>query len=297
MKKLILIFAVFLLLSFSSCMEAVKVTTKYAVPAIAVTEGAIKATEVLDEREEYYLGRSVGVNILKSYKLYTNPKHAEYVDLVGNSVVMHSDTPETYGGYHFAILDSKEINAFACPGGIIFITKGLLDMLKTEDELAAVLAHEVSHVNNKDGMNSVQTSRWTQLAAILGSAAARTYGSEGFGKIVGVFENSVNDIVSTIVVNGYSKDQEFAADGMAVRILDASGYDPGAVKRVLAAYGERERSDHQGFFKTHPGAAERMKRLDIQASADKSDNATDGKIAAQAFFDSRKKRFEVAFGR
>ncbi|WP_051284023.1 M48 family metalloprotease [Desulforegula conservatrix] len=296
MKKITLISTMLFFMLFSSCMEAVKVTTKYAVPAIAVTEGAIKATEVLDEREEYYLGRSVGVNILKSYKLYTNPKHTEYVDLVGNSVAMHSDNPETYGGYHFAILDSKEINAFACPGGIIFITKGLLDMLKTEDELAAVLAHEVSHVNNKDGMNSVQTSRWTQLAAILGSAAARTYGSEGFGKIVGVFENSVNDIVSTIVVNGYSKDQEFAADGMAVRILGASGYDSGAIKRVLAAYGEREKSDHQGFFKTHPGAAGRMKRLEMLAQEDKPENATDGRVAAQAF-DSRKKRFEDAFGR
>lgn len=288
MRKITLISTVFFFMLFSSCMEAVKVTTKYAVPAILVTEGTIKATQALDEREEYYLGRSVGVNILKSYRLYTNQQQTEYVDLVGNSVAMHSDDPETYGGYHFAILDSKEINAFACPGGIIFITKGLLDLLKTEDELAAVLAHEVSHVNNKDGMNSVQTSRWTQLLAIVGSATSRVYGSEGLNQIVGVFQNSVNDIVQTIVVNGYSKDLEFKADAMAVKILATSGYDPESVIRVLSAYGAREKSEHQGFFKTHPGAEERIKSLDKRISKNE--------VVSEAF-KSRKKRFEIALGR
>jgi len=273
---------------FTACIEAVKVTTKYAIPAITVTEGAIKATQALDDREEYYLGRSVAVNILKSYKLYTNQPQTEYVDIVGKSVAMNSDVPETYGGYHFAILDSKEVNAFACPGGIVFITKGLFDLLGSEDELAAVLAHEVAHVNNKDGMAAVKTSRWTQLLAIVGSATSRVYGSEGLNQIVGVFENSVNDIVQTIAVNGYSKDQEFAADEKAAKILDSSGYAPESVARVLATYMEREKSDHQGFFKTHPGAGERIKRLDTQKYKNE--------VVAQSA-SARKKRFEIALGR
>jgi predicted Zn-dependent protease len=254
-------------LGLPACLSFFKATTQYAVPAIMVAEGTVIAARYLDDREEYYLGRTVAVNILKSYKLYMNETQTDYVGLVGKTVAMHSEDPETYGGYHFAILDSQEINAFACPGGIIFITKGLIDLVSSEDELAAVLAHEIAHVNSKDGMNSVQTSRWTQLVAITGAAVSRAYGSGGFNKIVGIFEQSVNDIISTVVVNGYSRKQEFSADENAVKILAASGYDHGAMMKVLKAYRKRETYDHMGFFKTHPGGDERIKSLEKALTA------------------------------
>lgn len=130
MKKMTVIIICLLL---PACLSVFKATTRYAVPAILVAEGTVKAARYLDNREEYYLGRSVAVNILKSYRLYMNEIQTDYVELVGKSVAMHSENPETYGGYRYAILDSDEINAFACPGGIIFITKGILDLIKTED--------------------------------------------------------------------------------------------------------------------------------------------------------------------
>lgn len=291
MKKTAFLIPLFFCMVSLSCMQAVKVTTKYAVPAIGVTEGVITATQALDEREEYYLGRSVAVNLLKTYKLSTDQKKTEYLEMVGRTVALHSNDPVTYGGYHFAILDSDEINAFACPGGTIFITKGILNMTSSEDELAAIIAHEVSHVNSKDGMNSVKTSRWTQLAAIIGSATARSYGSEGFGQIVGLFEGSVNDIVKTIAVNGYGREQELAADKAALGILSSSGYDPGSLRKVLVKYADREKSDKKGFFKTHPGTDARIEKLKAIKTTDLKQEISSRDLEA------RQKRFLAALGR
>lgn len=289
MKKMTVIIICLLL---PACLSVFKATTRYAVPAILVAEGTVKAARYLDNREEYYLGRSVAVNILKSYRLYMNEIQTDYVELVGKSVAMHSENPETYGGYHFAILDSDEINAFACPGGIIFITKGILDLIKTEDELAAVLAHEIAHVNSRDGINSVQTSRWTQLAAIAGSAASMAYGSGGLSQIAGVFEKSVDDIIKTLVVNGYARKQELEADEKAVRIMAASGYDKKAMIKVINAYIKREKSDNRGFFRTHPGGDERIKNLEKLITA--SDSGKQQSFAVKEN-DTRKRRFEKSF--
>jgi predicted Zn-dependent protease len=246
------------------------------VPAIKVEEGAVKAARPISDSEEYYLGRTVAANIMGLYKLDDDPGLLKYVNLVGKSVALNSPKPEIYGGYHFAVLDSPEINAMACPGGIIFITKGLLGLLKSEDELAAVLAHEVGHIIHRDGVNSVKGARWTQALAVLGSAAAQQYGSEGFGQLVGLFEGSVEDVVKTLVVNGYGRTQELEADRAALSILKASGYDPGALMRVLEYYRQREGSDNTGFFKTHPGTSDRMASLEkenIKSSSSEVSNA------------------------
>ena len=78
---------------------------------------------------------------------------------VGDTVARKSSRPNPFRGYHFAVLDTQELNAFACPGGTIFITRGLIQTCQNEDQLAAVLAHEVGHVVNKDGINSISQAR------------------------------------------------------------------------------------------------------------------------------------------
>lgn len=262
MKKMIFLSLLCCGVFISGCLGALKATTEFGVPAIKVAEGAVKAARPVSESEEYYLGRTVAANIMGLYRLSEDPALLKYVNLVGKAVALNSPKPEIFGGYHFAVLDSPEINAMACPGGIIFITKGLVGLLKSEDELAAVLAHEVGHVINRDGINAVKSARWTQALAVLGSAAAQQYGSEGFGQLVGLFEGSVEDVVKTLVVNGYGRSRELAADRSAASILMASGYDPGALIRVLEYYKQREGSDNTGFFKTHPGTSERINGLE-----------------------------------
>ncbi|WP_027360220.1 M48 family metallopeptidase [Desulforegula conservatrix] len=268
MKKLTFLSIICSVVFISGCLGALKATTEFGVPAIKVAEGAAKAARPISDSEEYYLGRSVAANIMGLYKSYDDQNLLKYVNLVGKTAALNSKKPETFGGYHFAVLDSKEINAMACPGGIIFVTKGLVDLMTSEDELAAVLAHEIGHIINKDGVNAVKSSRWTQALAVLGSAAVQQYGSEGFGQLVGLFEGSVEDVVKTLVVNGYGRTQELEADKSATEILIASGYDPGALSRVLDYYRQREGSDNTGFFKTHPGSSERISNLEKNQARD-----------------------------
>ena len=124
-----------------------------------------KAVRPMTDEEEYYVGRAVAATILGQYRLYANERLTSYVNAVGQAVALASDRPFTYGGYHFAILDTEEVNALSCPGGIIFITRGMLQKTRNEDELAAVLAHEVAHVNHKDGLAAIQKSRWVEVVS------------------------------------------------------------------------------------------------------------------------------------
>src|SRR4030042_5526621 len=185
-----------------------------ALPAAAIAyKGASKATEAarpINDSEEYYVGRAVAARILGKYKLDQNPKLTEYVNEVGETVARKSSRPNPFKGYHFAVLDTQEINAFACPGGIIFVTRGLIQTCQNEDQLAAVLAHEVGHVANKDGINSISKARWTQVFTAMGAEAARQYGGAA-GNLVTLFEGSIDDVFKTVVVNGYSRTAAGAA--------------------------------------------------------------------------------------
>ena len=99
-------------------------------------EAAAKAHEKFTPENEYYLGRSVTATVLGEYKALDNPEANEYVNLVGQTLALASDKPETFGGYHFLILDTDEINAIAAPGGFIVVSRGLLHCCHDEESLA-----------------------------------------------------------------------------------------------------------------------------------------------------------------
>ncbi len=221
---------------------------------------AAVASRPINDSEEYYVGRAVAARILTRYKLDQNPKLTKYVNEVGDTVARKSTRPNPYRGYHFAVLDTPEINAFACPGGIIFVTQGLIRTCKNEDQLAAVLAHEVGHVAHKDGINSISKARWSQVWTAMGVEAARQYGGSA-GSLVSLFEGSIDDVFKTIVVNGYSRQAEYAADAAAVKELRRAGYDPHAMVAILAIMEAKGKGKTSGIFKTHPPTAERLSRV------------------------------------
>jgi predicted Zn-dependent protease len=233
------------------------------VAAIAV-KGVTKAHEAarpISPSEEYYVGRAVAARILSRYKLYQNPELTKYVNEVGEVVARKSTRPNPFRGYHFAVLDTTEINAFACPGGIIFITRGLLKTCKNEDQLAAVLAHEVGHVAHKDGIHSISQARWTEVWTAMGKEAVTVYGGTTAASLVSLFEGSIDDVFKTIVVNGYSREAEYAADAAAVQELSRAGYDPTALVVVLTKMEAEGKGKTSGIFETHPPTAERLARL------------------------------------
>ncbi len=233
--------------------------TSVASIALKTAPKVAAASREINDSEEYYVGRAVAARILGTNRLVMDQQLTLYVNEVGQTVARKSTRPNTYKGYHFAVLDTSEVNAFACPGGIIFVTKGLVQTCATEDELAAVLAHEVAHVANKDGINSISKARWTEVLTTLGTETAKQYAGPG-GQLVTLFEGSIDDVFKTIVVNGYSRTAEEAADAQAITTLRNAGYDPGALASLLnkmMAKGE----GGAGIFKTHPPTADRLAKV------------------------------------
>jgi beta-barrel assembly-enhancing protease len=233
-------------------------------PAAAIAyKGASKAavaSRPITDSEEYYVGRAVAARILGKYKLDQNPKLTQYVNEVGETVARKSSRPNPFKGYHFAVLDTQEINAFACPGGTIFITRGLIQTCKNEDQLAAVLAHEVGHVANKDGINSISQARWTQVFTAMGTEAAKQYGGVA-GNLVSLFEGSIDDVFKTIVVNGYSRQAEENADTAALKELTKAGYNPNAMVILLTTMEAKGKGSTSDIFKTHPPTSERLAKV------------------------------------
>ncbi len=250
-------------LAFSGCAGGLALAP---VASIAVT-GATKAAQAsrpISESEEYYLGRAVAARIFSQYTLSRNTRLNHYVNEVGQTVARKSNRPQTFRGYHFGVLDTDELNAFACPGGLILITRGLVQTCESEDQLAAVLAHEVAHIAHRDGVNSVSKARWSEVLTAMGTQAVRQYGGVA-GNLISLFEGSIDDVFKTMVVNGYSREAEFAADQEAVVTLQKAGYDPQALSQVLEKMMARQKDNAGGIFKTHPPTSVRLAKVKTTA--------------------------------
>jgi beta-barrel assembly-enhancing protease len=210
------------------------------------------ATHQITEEEEFYIGRAVAANLLSQYTLLKNEECGRYLNLVGGLLAVRSERPQTFGGYHFALLESDEINAFAAPGGIIMLTRGLAKMADNEDELAAVIAHEVCHVVAKDALKAIKSERMKTLGMF---TAQQLAGSDN--QVFEVFQNSVMDISSTLLQKGYSRGQEKNADLSALDLLAVAGYDPRALLSMLKKMESCEARKAK-VFSAHPKSKDRQ---------------------------------------
>jgi len=226
------------------------------------SESIGKAAEAITPEQEYYIGRAVAGTIFYKYKVYHAPEVQLYLNKISKTLVMNSDKPVLYKGYYVEILDSDEINAFATSGGHILITKGLLSCANSEDALAAVLAHEISHIQLQHSIKAIKSSRATD--AILKTAEA-TYvaavGKDAKLELVDGLKDSVNDIVTIMVESGYSKIQEFAADENALKLMKNANYNTNAMNDMLLMLKEKSSGQTKGFCKTHPTPDARMNKL------------------------------------
>lgn len=234
------------------------------VNAIVQTGSALRKTfSDITEEEEYYIGRSVAALILSHYPVYENKALTDYVNTVGTAVSYYSKRPETYGGYHFLILDTDEMNALSAPGGFIFITKGLLKSCTNEEMVAAVLAHEIAHVAAKHGLRSIKNSRLIEAFGIIGEQAVQKFGSEQLQKLTAVFEGALGDVAETLIERGYDRKYEYEADSLAVQTALNTGYNPLGLRDFLQTMTvDSPQSAGKGWFKTHPRAEDRIARVD-----------------------------------
>lgn len=261
MRRLILIATLFLL---SGCISTKQLDAIDVDTVLKLGKQLQKSFEPLTPEQEYYLGRTVAAQILSRYPLYVDADATTYLNRIGTLLGYVSERPEVYGGYHFAILDADEINAFATPGGLIFVTRGMLHCTDSEDGVAAVLAHEIAHVALRHGQQSIKDSRWTALGLMVADEAARRSGSQTVQQLMDAFDGSVNDVVATLVVNGYSKTYETQADRSAVQMLRKAGYHDGALVTVLHKMKGRLKPGGTDFMATHPDPLERIDTLETR---------------------------------
>lgn len=208
--------------------------------------------------QEYYIGRAVGAKILEQYPPYDNAAVNAYLNAMGQALAQVSDLPETFSGYHFSALDSDKINAFAAPGGLIFVTRGLLRCCRSEDAAAAVLAHEIGHVQHRHGMQAIEKSRVTEALTTLAAEGAKSVGGAQLAQLTRVFEGTISDITATLVNAGYSRAFESQADQAAVTILGRIGYDGSALVDMLEQMKVRLVPGGLDFAKTHPAPQSRI---------------------------------------
>ncbi|MDR0584663.1 MAG: M48 family metalloprotease [Treponema sp.] len=232
--------------------------------AISLSGQAIdNAAGEITPEQEYYIGRAVGANILAGYKVWTgSPALTAYVNRICSAIAVNSPKPEIYNGYHVMLLDSGEINAFATSGGHIFITRGLVAAAVSEDALAGVIAHEIAHIQLQHSIKAIKTSRITQALMVTGTSAAGAAAGMDVNELTDVFNESVGEIVNTMVNNGYSQNQEFEADNTALSLLASAGYNPSGLVDMLRELNKIQSGRSGGFNKTHPTPARRIANVE-----------------------------------
>ena len=232
---------------------------------VKVTQAVRKSFAEITEGEEYYIGRAVAALILSRYPVYDNKTVTTYINCVGQAVAIHSERPEIYAGYHFLVLNSDEVNALSAPGGLIFITKGLLKRCQNEEMIANILSHEVGHVAAKHGLQSIKKSRLVDAFKVMGETAARRFGPEEVAELTALFEEALGDIVEQLIERGYDRKYEYEADKLGVNGAAITGYDPKGMAAFLQTMVDDSAGQtDKGWFKTHPSAQDRLDKVTKQ---------------------------------
>lgn len=220
-----------------------------------VHEEVQKATENVPEPKEIQMGGGIASNLLGAAPLLQNRAVQKYVNDVGRWLAMQTERPDL--PWQFGVLDDNDINAFAAPGGYVFITKGLLSHMNSEAELAGVLAHEISHVLRKHHLNAIKKGARTGLMAEFAGQALKDKGaSPELLKLV--------NAGTELYARGLDKEDEYEADRMGVVIAARAGYDPYGLPAVLQTLESLNAKDSKLalMFKTHPALADRLNLLD-----------------------------------
>jgi predicted Zn-dependent protease len=215
--------------------------------------GGERSLILIDTATEIRMGAETDVGIRQEYPVHEDGALAAYVSDVGARVAAHSDRTDVQ--YSFTVLESEVVNAFAAPGGYIYVTTGLLATADDESELACVLAHEAGHVVGRHSVRAIQNAMGIQMAAelLLGDQG------EAWGQLAGVGAG--------LFMMKNSREHEFQADQFAVKYAVAAGYDPaGAVRffeKLLAMHGSGP-GGFMGWLSTHPPTDERIVRAEAE---------------------------------
>ncbi|MDW3095785.1 MAG: M48 family metalloprotease [Gammaproteobacteria bacterium] len=222
---------------------------------------------LMSEEQEINLGRQAHQQILKQYKVYDDPELQEYVNNIVEELSAKSHRDQLL--FHATVLDSPQVNAFALPGGYVYITRGIMAYMNSEAEMAGVLGHEIGHVTARHGVRQQSAS---QIASILSTAAVIATGSRAIA--------DASNIAGTALLRGYGREHELEADRLGAEYLAKVGYDPQEMINVVGILKSQEEFDKQlaeeegreprayhGLFSTHP--ANDLRLQEVIRAADK----------------------------
>ncbi len=215
--------------------------------------GVVEALQPIGEEEEIVLGEAVALEAFSRFGgEYPNQAWTRYINLVGKTIAEVSDRATL--NFHFAILNSQEQNAFAAPGGYIFITVGLLKTLKNEAELGGVLAHEIAHVTKQHMLETIRRG------AVLGSVSELSL--TAMKQDPKMFSNAIDQMTELLFTKGLDKNKEFEADVVGIEYAYRAGYHPQGLRDYLQTLAKEEGHAESKFFTTHPSTTVRISKID-----------------------------------
>jgi beta-barrel assembly-enhancing protease len=227
--------------------------------AAGVAMSANDALREISEPEEIAMGNDIAAALLGAAPLVSSRDQQIYVNDVGRWLALHSGRPDL--PWKFGILDASTVNAFATPGGNVFVSRGLIAQMHSESELAGVLAHEISHVVLKHHLKDIQKNATKNMALDIASLKA--------GGLAGQAAQAVARVGLEGFVRGLSREDEMQADRLGVVIAARAGYDPYGlpiVLQTLAALPQDDSSLGQ-FLHTHPAPSDRLAALEAEMPA------------------------------
>src|SRR5688500_15871580 len=231
---------------------------------------------VITEADERKIGEKVSDRVRVEFGVFQDAAVTKYVTLVGMTLAKASPRPDLK--WEFIVLDTDGVNAFASPGGLVHITRGALGFIKSEAELAGVLAHEVAHITRKHTVNAIKKSKTFELTADMAP------GSNA------LFEGLANVAYDNIVEKGFDRGDEEDADEVGLRLANSVAYSPSGLGTFLTKLADRnkdEKTERNGLFASHPETRGRIDKLNRQIKSDKLTGAAmvEARYASAITFD------------
>ncbi|HEY1662938.1 MAG TPA: M48 family metalloprotease [Verrucomicrobiae bacterium] len=221
----------------------------------------LKGANGIGLQEEETIGNSVAVQIVSRYGgLVRDPVITRRVNLIGKSLARSCERPEL--NFHFGVLNSPTVNAFSAPGGYVFITRGLYDLIQNDDELGGVLGHEIEHVAKKHALKIIARGEFLQGVAGLTSDA----GAVGGKRDLTQYSQSVGQLSNLIIEKGFDPQTEYIADASGSQLAATVGYAPDGLRQCLQELQKHETAGAT-FFPTHPPLQDRITKLQANETA------------------------------
>lgn len=237
---------------FSKALDAVKGKLGPAGNLLDKAKPVIDSMSI-DEPKEIEIGNTFAASLLGAKPLLNDPALHRYINTLGRWLAMQTERPDL--PWTFGVLDDDGFNAFATPGGNIFVTKGLLARMRSESELAGVLSHEIAHVIRKHYVKALQVS------AVAGGGVDLL--TERWNKGPAEFRSYIAGFVKDVYSKGLDKGDEYEADRIGVVVAARAGFDPYGLPGVLQTLQSQNPRD-SGFtllFETHPTPTDRLDSL------------------------------------